>query len=86
LSDTAVSGTSKAVVVCSQQIGPAASRVLPGEGSKIVMSLQAGQRMQIEKPVHQWKYQAGDRTLETGLFDHYRAIIDRQVFYRQYDT
>lgn len=41
--------------------------------------------MYIDKSVHKWKYQVGDRTLEPGLFDHYRAIIQRQIFYRRYD-
>ena len=42
--------------------------------------------MYIDKSDHNWKYQAGDRTLEPGLFDHYRAIIQRQIFYRRYDA
>lgn len=52
----------------------------------MVMSLQAEQGMYIEKSGYQWKYDVGDRTLETGLFDHYRTIIRRQIFYRRYDA
>lgn len=42
--------------------------------------------MYIEKSAHEWKYEVGDRTLEPGVFDHYRAIIQRQIFYRRYDA
>jgi hypothetical protein len=52
----------------------------------MVICLRAGQRMYIEKASHDWKYEVGDRTLEAGLFDHYRAIIQRQIFYRRYDA
>jgi hypothetical protein len=41
--------------------------------------------MYIQKPSHAWKYEAGDRTLEPGLFDHYRTIIERRIVYRRYD-
>jgi hypothetical protein len=52
----------------------------------MVTSFQAGQRMYIEKSGHEWKYEVGDRTLEAGLFDHYRTIVQRQIFYRRYDV
>jgi hypothetical protein len=42
--------------------------------------------MYVEKASRDWNYEVGDRTLETGLFDHYRAIIQRQIFYRRYDA
>src|ERR1035441_979282 len=41
----------------------------------MVTSLQAGQRIYIEKSGHEWKYEVGDRT-----------IIQRQIFYRRYDA
>src|SRR5580693_3860557 len=52
----------------------------------MVASFQAGQRMYIEKSGHEWQYEVGDRTLEAGLFDHYRTIVQRQIFYRRYDA
>jgi hypothetical protein len=66
--------------------GPDGQPGSAGEASKMVMSLQAGQRMYIEKSSCEWKYEIGDRTLEAGIFEHYRAIIQRQIFYRRYDA
>jgi hypothetical protein len=42
--------------------------------------------MYIKNPVHEWKYELGDRTLEPRLFDHFRTIIQRQIFYQRYDV
>ncbi|HLG95295.1 MAG TPA: hypothetical protein VKX49_03170 [Bryobacteraceae bacterium] len=42
--------------------------------------------MYISKSTHEWKYEVGDRTLESSLFAHYRAIIQRRLFYRCYDA
>jgi len=52
----------------------------------MVISLQAEQRMYIGNSVHKWKYEVGDRTLEPGLFDHYRTIIQKQILYRRHDA
>lgn len=42
--------------------------------------------MYIDNPQHDWRYEVGDRTVELGLFDHYRTIVQRQVFYRRQDA
>jgi hypothetical protein len=42
--------------------------------------------MHFEKSAHDWKYEIGDRTLEAGFFNHYRAIVQRQLFYRRFDV
>jgi hypothetical protein len=43
-------------------------------------------QMYIKSPSDEWKYEVGDRTLEPGLFHHYRTIINRQVFYKRQDV
>ena len=42
--------------------------------------------MYIHENQCEWKYEVGDRTLEPGLFDHYRTIVGSQVFYLRYDA
>jgi hypothetical protein len=42
--------------------------------------------MYINNPSHKWKHEAGDRTVEPGLFDHYRTIVNRRIVFKRHNV